>query len=964
MCSAIMNNRTDAMIEARLAARLHDPIEKALILMRTSEGHEGGTSATLRNELGLTSLSAGVREAVRTADHWASAADRAAFPNRNDQGQYPRWQQVRFHEQPVIIHPLTGKSFNLVKLREIEPEAVKAIALDHLRKLIHDDDLSRTALAFWRFGPELQAPELKSLWAQLPADTRVPDHSIHDHLDLTAALAGCFAADAGGPALLAVSLGPVQDFIAAARSTSDLWAGSHLPARMSWEAMRVVCERLGPEAILFPRLRGVPQVDLWLREAVGLKEDLFEDCDWTKSQSDANPLFAAALPNRFTALVPADQAREIAKEITTTVRAWVEERTKAAFRKLLEAAAIPDREDLHGYRQIEEQLAGFPEVHWAAVPWSLVGTDADGRVDASDSRLAEAMQPFFESTPPGFLGGGAWPIISGGVKLEDGWFWKPNPGTLYPALHEVLERALAASKAVRVFGQTEQSGWRDSLSGETEWLTHDEGHLQLPAGKRMSSRDKRFDPDKHVETLWARVGAERPQWAKKGEHLGALNTLKRLWPTLFVEELEDLVEQDFRRFVVSTHTMALAGSITRALERGCELTPKLREALEQTQGERVALPRRLNRMLGKHPEGRLLRKLPVWLEANREADDDGERKRREADWLLKEWLGHAPEAYYAMILMDGDRMGAWLSADTSLSLPHQDSYHPQIRAALENFREDDHFLAYAREKRSPSPSRHMAISEALNHFALELSPAVTEARHNGRILYAGGDDLMAMLPVIDLLPIMAGLRAVYSGIEPERAGAEGPLEEFEHQGGGFAYHRKRLLRLMGDDATASCGAVIAHHQTPLAAVLRELRQAEQRAKSEGDRNAFSLSIIKRSGGALRLTAKWGKPLCVLRKLCDFLAGPTVSRRAVYNSAVWLRDLPEPEGDGEMAVALLAYQLHLPGLAQDIVSTATATVEFGKRLDWIANFLSVAEFLTRESRMPGRAESKLQKEDAA
>ncbi len=78
--------------QAKLAARLHDPIEKALVLMRAAEGPEGGTSATLRRELGLDDLPSAVIHAVKTADRWASAADRAAFPNRNDEGRYPRWQ--------------------------------------------------------------------------------------------------------------------------------------------------------------------------------------------------------------------------------------------------------------------------------------------------------------------------------------------------------------------------------------------------------------------------------------------------------------------------------------------------------------------------------------------------------------------------------------------------------------------------------------------------------------------------------------------------------------------------------------------------------------------------------------------------------------------------------------------------------------------------------------------------------
>jgi CRISPR-associated protein Cmr2 len=132
----------------------------------------------------------------------------------------------------------------------------------------------------------------------LPADTRVPDHSIWDHLDLTSAFAGAFAADSQQEAaLLALSLGPVQSFIAAARSTSDLWARSHLLSRLSWEAMKPVCERLAPDAILFPRLRGVPQVDLWLRDEIKLCAEWFKDAEWP----------SAALPTPIRCLRPLSQ---------------------------------------------------------------------------------------------------------------------------------------------------------------------------------------------------------------------------------------------------------------------------------------------------------------------------------------------------------------------------------------------------------------------------------------------------------------------------------------------------------------------------------------------------------------------------------------------------------------------------------------------------------------------------------
>ena len=70
------------------------------------------------------------------------------------------------------------------------------------------------------------------------------------------------------------------------------------------------------------------------------------------------------------------------------------------------------------------------------------------------------------------------------------------------------------------------------------------------------------------------------------------------------------------------------------------------------------------------------------------------------------------------------------------------------------------------------------------------------------------------------------------------------------------------------------------------------------------------------------------------------------------------DLPEPTGDGAMLANLLAYQMArqakapdqkaiAQGLAQRL--TAQALRQADDRLKWLANFMSVAEFLARETR---------------
>ncbi|MFN3713606.1 MAG: type III-B CRISPR-associated protein Cas10/Cmr2 [Alcanivoracaceae bacterium] len=1016
-------SNNDELWQTKIAARLHDPAEKALVLLRDPAGHENGTSRALTrllgfHEIGLNRVDSDNDEAltrtlfkkgvpadmyrhVQRADWWAAAADRPQFPmdeipgtTRNSE-QKPLavsgWAQVSWAKEPVLIHPLTGEQFDLGKsggLTDTAIESVKQRSFDHFSELMvkldagkDEQDWRKLLLAFWRFGPELGVTnadtedndKLGNLWEILPADTRIPDRSIWDHLDLTSAFAGAFAADAKGEvALLSLSIGPVQPFIAAARTTSDLWAGSHLLSRLSWEAMRSVCEQLGPDAILFPRLRGIPQVDLWLRDQMGLPGNLFQSCDWSKSGTDSNPLFSAALPNRFVTVVPASKAREIAETVEKNVREWLKDLGEQVIDLLLaEAGYSGEQENITIPRdQMREQLQGFPEVHWAAVPFSLIRcSDEQKQRDLDTSQLSAAMRPFFTGEgEPGFLNTPAWQVLQKELELLDeqgkkSVFFVPNPGVLYPAVFDLAERVMAAAKASRTFAQTKQEGWRCSLTGENEWLTTNREQLHW----NQSYRQKQG-------TLWTAVAGKKPSWAKKGEHLSALPAIKRLWPTLFKEEVgKALADKDdgsikqINRFVVSTHTMALAHQLANNLD--ISISDGLRDKLSG--GEcRVALPRKLAKAIYKAgKDADLIARIPGWLEAARDADDDG-KALDEARRDIKKLLGCKAETYYSLIMMDGDRMGAILSGDdsTGTTIRYQQSFHPKVQKGFaERAARQPQIKAYGEQKRAMTPGRHLAISGALNDFSQTVVRHVVEEENLGRLIYAGGDDVLAMLPVADLLSTMQRLRHVYSGTVPEDADVDwGELRGRKTlvSKGGFAWLNGRLMRMMGSNATASCGAIIAHHQAPLSAVLRELRAAESRAKNEGDRDAFSLTVIKRSGGTLTLTENWGDSIALLQAVRDFLAAEGVSRRAVYHTLEWLNEneLPANAFESGMAHSLLEYQLNrqakgeakiqVAKLARNLIELAQTWAQ-EKRIEKLRNFLSVAEFLARETRTGGK-----------
>jgi len=931
---------------AKLAAWTHDPAEKALILLRGGHGHEDGTVRALRREI-FGDGGPDAVEIVRRADRWASAADRPDRPKDDVRSEADR---TAWWKRPVLIHPLCGTEFDLGSLEGVAPAAAESVSQAHFEPLVARRDgkvdPAATFLRFWRLGPEIRAKEIRSLWRLLPADTRVPGHSIWDHLRLASAFAGAMA-DGGSPALLECSLGPVQSFISTARSTSDLWAGSHLLSALAWEAMRVVCEGYGPDAILFPDLHGVPLVDLWLAGRGVPFDDLHPA--WMHSASDANPLFAALLPNRFVALVPEGAVADLAGAIRDAVRKRAADLARTAWTRLLAEAKAEDSAGF-GAAQIDAQLAEFPEFHWAAVPWSLVDQDASGHVK-SDSNLRRALEKLRPG--PSFLEEKGWQILSKALRTE-AFFYEPNPGVLYPALYELLNAAMAQAKAVRPFAQAPATGYRCSLCGEAEWLTNDRSLLERHG----------------ASGVWMDVANARPSWARERERLCARCALKRMWPVLFVDEVRDHVaDGNLDRYVVSTHTMALAPTLRDLAKAPPDKIESLKTAVENK--SRVALPRELHAKAEAAGRGWLAR-IPAALE---EGDEERLRALRKA--VGKAVDGGKVEDYYALVLMDGDHMGAWLTEPgLQAKLARAATWHPDARVEAEAIAAKDAAVrAYLDEPAPVSPAYHGAISGALAAFSGELVRAVVEDLHLGKVLYSGGDDVLAMLGIDDLLSAMTALRCAWSGVAPAGAAVSVAFEPHRNRlwlAGGFARLDGRLLRTMGPKATASIGAVVAHHMAPLGSVLRGLRAAEHRAKTEGDRNAFSVSLMKRSGGLTRFTCRWslaehdppGFPMDVLLRLRDYLAG---SRRAAYHIQAWLPGIPPapgadgPEGYRKLLADNLAWQMKrqlrkeradlrdgLLPLAEDLARLALDAGR-GNAPGFLGEALVLAEFLARNGR---------------
>jgi CRISPR-associated protein Cmr2 len=381
-------------------------------------------------------------------------------------------------------------------------------------------------------------------------------------------------------------------------------------------------------------------------------------------------------------------------------------------------------------------------------------------------------------------------------------------------------------------------------------------------------------------------------------------------------------------------------------------------------------------------------------------------------------LGDArPETYYALILMDGDRMGGWLAGnEDDYKLSYRETWHSKVISEMQMYeRRDLQLTQYLNTKRPVSPGRHGAISQALNDFSTRLVRHAVEECCKGKLLYAGGDDVLALVAVDDLFDCMQLLRLAYSGIAPSEnmklgerigklqsggSGAQGKLLLDK----GFGLLDGRLMTLMGHKATASMGAVVAHHTAPLGMVLRELRAAENKAKntprgknSKGadiNRDAFCLRVLKRGGGEVSVTSPWWpvgaeqKPdttqsaMALMKQLAEQLAMTAFSRGAIYKAQLWFEGLTDDAKDVKNEVwrdqmaSSLAYQFNRQKgsaeLAHQVVAFVCDVMQPKHPKTAIENFLVTSEFFAREARSfgdkakasKGERNSSLTKEEAA
>ncbi len=250
----------------------------------------------------------------------------------------------------------------------------------------------------------------------------------------------------------------------------------------------------------------------------------------------------------------------------------------------------------------------------------------------------------------------------------------------------------------------------------------------------------------------------------------------------------------------------------------------------------------------------------------------------------------APSEFYALLVMDGDRIGARLREDEG-----------KVRKGLADF-----------------------TRRVVEYF----SPGNAA---QGALVYAGGDDVLAMLPVDSAIAAAHELRGEY----------------------GAAF---------GEDAhfTLSAAIVFAHYKVPLRRVMEEAhRQLDDTAKKANGRDSLALAVLKPGGVACEWASCWkgdgAEPGRDLNDLARAMARDPEFSAGFFHA---LREHYAPLFDdlaGAEAVRAFPARMGDPGLMEALVRAEYArSGKAGKDAD-VARLMRISQPLTGADGTRRRAE---------
>lgn len=879
---------------AKIWGLLHDPILKAL----HNNSGRGKNSFYEQLEVmkpwvetGKTPDQSGgkVLKNILLADYIASASDRSVLGSVTASINYAPGKNPE--KGLEITHLLSGakQEFKI----KLHTELIESKRQEYLEKkeeelLAEIDNHLRTDIKnikhlfwwLWRCLPQATCDlfDKDNSLMLMPAETRLPDASIWSHLSMTSALAGALAGydltaeqvqrwqgneELSHPYLAVFSFSPVQELIKSSRKMRDFWAGSwllhYLSAKVCWK----LANQYGPDTLLYPSLYQQPLIDHWLLqeiERLRKEEKLdFDFTEWVKPPSHES-LLTAGFPNVISLILPKDKVQAAMQTAQQTLlEAWLEV-GDLVFKELHDKRhwmrqLKPDHNSWQGWLKSQWQ------VYWTALPigkgkqfkTAAIPENVDDQLQTWLNQQNEAYnvskkQKLFQSQELKFLREAYHQRLE-----EQHRKFSVNIGSWWAYIFDATRASLASVKNARNWELPTAFGPRSTISGI--------GPVVNPGNKDKDKKDWMTEGD--TKELWGKHDAG---FFDGTEQLNATEVLKRglhkvLPHLLGIPEKDIAASYPDLTSGVAGYLKVNAGDTRHKLnfEKACQAIvnkyPELETTLTEMRGK-WGIPWIDKNQNPKKYHPRLLN--ADWiLEDLPNSTELKEEYRREINNIISDsYPSNNPSDWYVLAAGDGDSMSEWLKG-TKLKT-YGDYIPSKLSVNLESFPQ---FLEI--QKRM-GPSTHSALSRALLDFSNQLVPYLTQNRYAGRLIYGGGDDVLAYTNLWEWDKWLWDIRQCFKG-------AKDPRDQFSNEGDYWKFKGKsdqlvdRPLFTMGSAATISFGIVIAHHSVPLAIALESLWEAEKKAKdhvyidNNGEKkakDAVQVRVIYGNGNTLKSTAKF------------------------------------------------------------------------------------------------------------
>ncbi|MFQ3620257.1 MAG: type III-B CRISPR-associated protein Cas10/Cmr2 [Spirochaetales bacterium] len=779
--------------EQKIIAYFHDSPEKIFNIAKHEE-----RSTNFIATLGLQKPN---NEVYKLADIIAAGLERGLFPDYHRDEE--KSGAIDYEKNPYLTHPISlAEPLKVLLPQKIQLEDtlsnfIKILLSEEQQKLADKKILFFYLYFLLKFKlASSNIANLGAFWHRIPADTRIPDHGIWHHNALTSALYSC-----------TYHLEQKMHFEELLKK-AGLLVFSITPVQgFISNARRLRDYWTGSVLLSWLAFEGIR----WIMENLGPDHVLYPclhdqplvniylekyfGFKLYHQNMDEERNTIASFPNKFVALIPFQYAEEIATEIQKHIQKEWENLLDLSHKYLCTRMLF--KESSEEARYLRELFRRQAEVYWS-YDWAAVRfIQETDKEQLSKLLLEKHYQKNIEF------------ITAFQKLLKNRSYTKQENYSLtffYNTTHSLVQGLLSAAKRFRQNRRKAEPGEKCSLCGEFEAL-----HTKPWQEGEEASQYKQY-----IQNFWETLGEK---WEneldfsqkKRKEFLCSLCFMKRGLYKILEKENHPLKEvfNNQEGFPLTTEI-----ALTHYLDKKNIKEKKERQKISQK-------------------------------------IHDSNKEPMDIKNIYK---------YYALLLMDGDNMGKLVSGET-IGATWNSIIQNELKKKLKGEKgkiEEIYRNAWKDilgQSRMLTPAIHESISEALGDFALYCVAPIVK-NYKGKLIYAGGDDVCAFLPLQNALQAAKEIRDAYHHtfryIDPE--GTFHPLS------GDWEIKPGKLSLGLGTskDISISAALLFVHHKENLKWCIKEAhRILDEIAKEQNGRNSLAVGLYKRSGGEPKIyVRKW------------------------------------------------------------------------------------------------------------